>query len=167
MKNIILILLLIITSCTQSTDNYGEIITKNNISNLPSVISELKNSGQIETTLSGKIISTCPKKGCWMRVETGNDTLFIKFRDYGFFVPKSGVDGKKVVFKGTAFYDTVSVADRKHYAQDAGKSKDSANKRTLQKLEHVTQDLEESNKKIQELEDKIKQLTTEEKDIEI
>ena len=124
MKNIILILLIIISSCTQSTDNYGEIITKNNISTLPSVISELKNSGQIETTLSGKIISTCPKKGCWMRVETGNDTLFIKFKDYGFFVPKSGVDGKKVVFKGTAFYDTVSVADQKHYAQDAGKSKE-------------------------------------------
>ena len=37
-------------------------------------------------------------------------------------MPKSGVDGKEVVFKGTAFYDTVSVADQKHYAQDAGKS---------------------------------------------
>ena len=37
--------------------------------------------------------------------------------------------------------------------QDAGKSKDSANKRTLQKLEHVTTDLEEANKKIKELEE--------------
>ena len=37
--------------------------------------------------------------------------------------------------------------------QDAGKSKDSASKRTLQKLEHVTADLEEANKKIKELEE--------------
>ena len=37
--------------------------------------------------------------------------------------------------------------------QDAGKSMDSANKRTLQKLEHVTTDLEEANKKIKELEE--------------
>ena len=37
--------------------------------------------------------------------------------------------------------------------QDAGKSKDSANKRTLQKLEHVTQYLEDANKKIKELEE--------------
>ena len=111
MKNTILILLIILTSCTQSTDNYGEIITKNNISTLPSVISELKNSGQIETTLSGKIISTCPKKGCWMRVETGNDTLFIKFKDYEFFVPKSGVDGKEVVFKGCLLYTSPSPRD--------------------------------------------------------
>ena len=36
--------------------------------------------------------------------------------------------------------------------QDAGKSKDSANKRTLQKLEHVTKDLEDAIKKIKQLE---------------
>ena len=36
--------------------------------------------------------------------------------------------------------------------QDAGKSKDSASKRTLQKLEHLTQDLDDANKKIKELE---------------
>ena len=37
--------------------------------------------------------------------------------------------------------------------QDAGKSKDSASKRTLQKLEHVTQDLDDAKKKIKELEE--------------
>ena len=37
--------------------------------------------------------------------------------------------------------------------QDAGKSKDSANKRTLQKLEHVTKDLEDANKKIKQFEE--------------
>ena len=38
--------------------------------------------------------------------------------------------------------------------QDAGKSKDAANKRCLQKLEHTTQDLEEANNKIKKLEEK-------------
>ena len=42
--------------------------------------------------------------------------------------------------------------------QDAGKSKDSANKRCLQKLEHSQQDLDQANKKITELEDQIKQI---------
>ena len=40
--------------------------------------------------------------------------------------------------------------------QDAGKSKDSANKRCLQKLEHSNKDLEIANQKIKELEDAIK-----------
>jgi chromosome segregation ATPase len=40
--------------------------------------------------------------------------------------------------------------------QDAGKSKDSANKRCLQKLEHSNKDLEIANQKIKELEDELK-----------
>lgn len=43
--------------------------------------------------------------------------------------------------------------------EDAGKSKDSANKRCLQKLEHSQQDLEQANKKITELEDQVQKLT--------
>ena len=38
--------------------------------------------------------------------------------------------------------------------QDAGKSKDAANKRCLQKLEHTNQDLEDANIKIKKLEEK-------------
>ena len=42
--------------------------------------------------------------------------------------------------------------------EDASKSKDSANKRCLQKLEHSQQDLDQANKKIKELEDQVKQI---------
>ena len=42
--------------------------------------------------------------------------------------------------------------------QDAGKSKDSANKRCLQKLEHTNEDLEKANKKIKELENKLNKI---------
>ena len=40
--------------------------------------------------------------------------------------------------------------------QDAGKSKDSANKRCLQKLEYSNEDLEKANSKIKELNQKLK-----------
>ena len=42
--------------------------------------------------------------------------------------------------------------------QDAGKSKDSANKRCLQKLEHISIDLEDANKKLKELKETNKML---------
>ena len=45
--------------------------------------------------------------------------------------------------------------------QDAGKSQDSANGRTLQKLEHVTQDLDDAKKKIKELEESNQPITKE------
>ena len=41
--------------------------------------------------------------------------------------------------------------------QDAGKSKDSANKRTLQKLENVTDDLEKAQEEIKKLTQQIKE----------
>ena len=39
--------------------------------------------------------------------------------------------------------------------QDAGKSKDAANKRCLQKLEHTNKDLEDAQESIKKLEDKL------------
>ena len=42
--------------------------------------------------------------------------------------------------------------------QDAGKSKDAANKRCLQKLEHTNDDLEKANQKIKELENKLNKI---------
>ena len=42
--------------------------------------------------------------------------------------------------------------------QDAGKSKDSANKRGLQKLENANTDLEEANTKIKELKEEAKEM---------
>ena len=42
--------------------------------------------------------------------------------------------------------------------QDAGKSKDSANKRCLQKLEYANEDLEKEQNKVKELEKKLKDI---------
>ena len=62
------------------------------------------NTGLKSCKLSGKIVETCSKKGCWMTLDTGEDTLFIKFRDYGFFVPIDSVEEKNAVVQGDLFW---------------------------------------------------------------
>ena len=96
--------------------NYGD-----NIIGDDEFSTKIENNFEI-TNISGKIIDVCPKKGCWMNVEVGNDTVFVKFKDYGFFVPKSGVKGKTVLMSGNIFKDTISVERLKHYAEDAKKT---------------------------------------------
>ena len=81
------------------------------------------NNTSAQAKLEGEIISTCPKKGCWIEMKIDDKDVFVKFKDYGFFVPKSGMEGKKAIIQGLASIDTVSVKDLKHYAEDAGKSK--------------------------------------------
>jgi Domain of unknown function (DUF4920) len=69
----------------------------------------------------GQVQDVCQVKGCWMDVRLADNTVMkVRFQDYAFFVPKN-LKGKTVVLNGRAFNQTMSVADQRHYAQDAGK----------------------------------------------
>ena len=59
-----------------------------------------------------------------MKLKADEDTLMVRFKDYGFFVPKEGVEGRNAIVQGEAYYDTLTVELLQHYAQDAGKSED-------------------------------------------
>ena len=59
-----------------------------------------------------------------MKLKTEEDTLMVRFKDYSFFVPKEGVEGRNAIIQGEAYYDTLTVELLQHYAQDAGKSED-------------------------------------------
>jgi hypothetical protein len=70
----------------------------------------------------GQVQEVCQAKGCWMDVRLLDNTVMkVRFKDYGFFVPKN-LKGKTVVLNGLAYNQIISVADQKHYAKDAGKS---------------------------------------------
>ena len=90
-------------------------------------VSELEkhiNNNRFEGKIIGKVVEVCQEKGCWMKVQRQNgEQLMVKFKDYGFFMPKNIV-GKEVVLEGEATVKEVSVQQQKHYAEDAGKSKE-------------------------------------------
>ncbi|MCU0385840.1 MAG: DUF4920 domain-containing protein [Flavihumibacter sp.] len=89
--------------------------------------SKMNNSGYTGK-ISGKVVEVCQEKGCWMKVEKENgETLMVKFKDYGFFMPKD-IQGKEVVLDGEAIVKEVSVKQQKHYAKDAGKPADEIEK---------------------------------------
>ena len=73
--------------------------------------------------IKGEIISSCSKKGCWINVDIGDNDLFVKFKDYGFFVPTANLEGRSTIINGKLSVDTLSVKTLRHYAEDEGKSK--------------------------------------------
>ena len=119
MKKIFFVLI-IFSSTIYSQNYYGSKINFNKISEFSAIKNNLnKNIIQLE----GKILSSCPKKGCWMEMKFDNDTVFVKFKDYSFFVPKNDIEGKKASINGILSSEKISVKELRHYAEDAGKSK--------------------------------------------
>ncbi|MGB5819737.1 MAG: DUF4920 domain-containing protein [Saonia sp.] len=79
-------------------------------------------SDTLDIQFSATVADVCQAKGCWMklRLDDGKEAM-VKFKDYGFFVPKD-ITGKEVIVNGLAFSEQITVEDQKHYARDAGKS---------------------------------------------
>ena len=135
MKNIFLLLFIAplislsqSNTLTESLNFYGEKISTDNVIEYDTFIenSKIVSKSKIE----GTILSTCPKKGCWMQVKIDSDTIQVTFKDYGFFVPKTGLKNKKTILEGYPKQDTVSIKMLKHFAEDAGKSQKEIDKIT-------------------------------------
>ena len=99
----------------------------------------LKAGDTIAVAFESTINEVCKKKGCWMDVSLGKDQKsFVKFKDYGFFVPLNA-DKSDAIIRGKAFIDEVSVSELKHYAKDAGKSQEEIDKIISPKVTYAFQ----------------------------
>lgn len=107
-------------------DTYGGGIASNAESKAVSVdklSKKLKkdNKKAENVAVKGKVVDVCDKKGCWLTIQTeDNSQFFVKMKDYAFFVP-TALKGKNVVMEGTAERKVTSVDEQKHYAEDAKK----------------------------------------------
>lgn len=99
-------------------DVYGDNVTAGKNFNAKKLNGKLQ-EGPIETKLKAKVLEVCPKKGCWLKVELQDkSTAFVKMKGYAFFVPTS-LEGKNIEIDGKVEMATTSVADLKHFAEDA------------------------------------------------
>ena len=119
-------LLVVISACAQdrleSTGTFGEPIDKKGAVSAKKLAQKMDNAESLNIKVKGTITEVCQAKGCWMTIDLGDDELMrVKFKDYGFFVPKDAA-GKTAIFQGVAKNEMVRVDELKHLAKDAGKS---------------------------------------------
>ena len=134
-----------LTNSEQPADNvivntaggYGVEITGDDAKDLVEFASDKSSANGYTGKVSGMVTSVCQNKGCWMKLDAGNgETMRVTFKDYGFFVPKD-LSGKNVVVQGVAEVKEISVEDQRHFAEDAGKSKEEIEAITTPKEELV------------------------------
>ena len=104
---------------------YGEKVSTEGAVNINDAVAKVENGEELENVkIKAKIVEVCPKKGCWLKLELADGkTAMVKMKDYGFFLPLAA-KGKMVVIEGDVKLKTTSVAELKHYAEDAKKSKE-------------------------------------------
>lgn len=107
-------------------NSYGEVFKLNQYltaAEMEERFQNMKTGDTAEVTLKATVNSVCKNKGCWMTLDLpeDNEDVMVKFKDYGFFVPKD-IEEKNVVVRGKAYVTEVSVDEQRHYAEDKGES---------------------------------------------
>ena len=106
---------------------YGEMFSISELEDYSSLRNDIMTNYQRDIKIEGEILSSCPMKGCWMKIKSEQDTILVRFKDYGFFVPKKGIEGDKAIVHGKMSVETLSIDLLRHYAEDAGKTEEEIN----------------------------------------
>ncbi len=80
----------------------------------------------------GKVSQVCQRKGCWMILRDGDAHVRVRFKDYGFFVPKDA-SGRTTFIEGELAVREVPVEEARHYLEDQGKHEEALKITTPQK----------------------------------
>lgn len=108
----------------QKGTTYGTVAVTNTVTITPDELEQKASSNEYNGRITGKVTEVCQAMGCWFKIEKGDGTtLMVKTKDHSFFLPQNLV-GKTVAIDGTAKIKEVSEAQRKHFAEDGGKSKE-------------------------------------------
>jgi hypothetical protein len=116
---------------------FGEKFALNNVLSNKDMLKKyktLKKGDSVAVKFKSNIKEVCKKKGCWMQMDLSDDNQsFVRFKDYGFFVPLNA-DNTEAIVSGYAFIDVVSVKELQHFAKDGGKSQAEIDKITKPKI---------------------------------
>lgn len=123
MRIILLFIICVVACQTEKLTYYGEKIEKGNTISTEEAKQLVSANSNAEVKIEAQIEATCKMKGCWMNVKLEDgEEVRVTFKDYGFFVPKEGVEGKQTIIQGQLKKEFTDVETLKHFAQDAGKS---------------------------------------------
>ena len=123
------------TAATLTNQNFGEEISPDAALTFNELLTKMDQADSLETKVTGTVESVCKKKGCWVNIVSDDGReMFVKFKDYGFFLPLD-CEGRKVVMEGKAFREVTSVDELKHLAEDGGASEEEIGKITEPKEE--------------------------------
>jgi hypothetical protein len=118
---------------------FGESFTAGTPVTYANLMEQLQTADSVNVQFQGIVQEVCQAKGCWMTIASAESSdempVMVKFKDYGFFMPKD-ISGREVVMNGYAYKEVTPVDELRHYAEDAGKSQEEIEAITAPKEEY-------------------------------
>lgn len=106
---------------------FGAELTPDGAVSYDQFLLKMANTDSMALKIEANVSEVCQMKGCWMYLTSvkneDSPKTMVRFKDYGFFVPKD-ISGRTVIIEGMAYRDITPVDELRHYAEDAGKSKE-------------------------------------------
>lgn len=100
---------------------YGAVADNGTVIPAEEVKSKLVND-QFQGQIKAKVVEVCKAEGCWIKVQrAGAPAMMVRAKDHAFLMPENIV-GHTVIIEGSASVKEITEEQRKHYAEDAGKS---------------------------------------------
>ncbi len=112
------------TTETGQPQSFGDAITADDAITFAEMMTKMNGVDSMPVKVIGKVDAVCQAKGCWMNIKDDMaGEMMVKFKDYGFFMPKD-IAGREVIMDGYAYREVTPVEELRHYAEDEGKSKE-------------------------------------------
>lgn len=138
----VLALFVVLAACNSTRSitgqTFGEPISAKEAISYDDLLKKLDGKDSLAVKVRGTVEGVCQAKGCWMNIVSAKnpsqESMFVKFKDYGFFMPKD-IAGREVIMQGYAYREVTPVDELKHYAEDEGKSQAEIDAITQPKVE--------------------------------
>ena len=98
--------------------NFGAALTLSSPTGLPQLLAAPERFERRAILLHGVLSDVCQKKGCWTILRQGDEFVRVRFRDYGFFLPKDAA-GAEAFIEGMLEVRMLSERDARHYEAEA------------------------------------------------
>jgi hypothetical protein len=99
--------------------SFGAGVTLGEATPLERIVADPKAVEGRELRVDARIVEVCTRKGCWMVVTDGERQVRVRFKDYGFFVPRDA-GGRRVIVQGQAMVEEISEELARHHAEESG-----------------------------------------------
>lgn len=99
-------------------EDFGAGLTLDRVLDLRDVVSDPDVYAAGPVLVRARVYDVCQRRGCWMVLRDGKAEARVRFKDYGFFVPRD-CTGQLAYVEGTVATEVLPEREARHYAEES------------------------------------------------